>query len=70
MPKLAADMTEIDYAKAVLFCTERGAVSKGLIQRHLGIGFNAASELVEGMERRHFCTTANHIGKRELLQKP
>ena len=68
MPRYAADMTEVDYAKAVLFCAERGAVSKGLVQRHLGIGFNAASRLVEMMEARHFCTTANHIGKRELLQ--
>ena len=67
-PRLAADMTEVDYAKAVLFCADRGGVSKGLIQRQLGIGFNAASTLVEWMEQRRFCTTANHIGKREILQ--
>ena len=37
------------------------------LQRKLGIGYNKAARLVEQMEENHVVTTANHVGKREIL---
>ena len=37
------------------------------IQRKLGIGYNKAARLVEQMEDEGVVSTANHVGKREIL---
>jgi len=68
-PRYADDMTEADYDAAVAFCKSRSSVSVGLIQRHLGIGFNAAMRLVEWMEERGFCDSPDSIGRREILER-
>lgn len=55
------------YDKAVaLVCRERKA-STSFVQRYLQIGYNRAARLVERMEKEGVVSTANHVGKREVL---
>jgi len=55
------------YDQAVaLVCRERKA-STSFIQRHLQIGYNRAARIVERMEAEGVVSTANHVGKREVL---
>lgn len=61
-------VTEAHFQAACEFCREIERVSVGRIQRHLGIGFNAAAELVEWMEARRFCTRADFMGRRKLIE--
>lgn len=65
-PRYASDMTEDDYRLACEFSRELGSVSTGRIQRHLGVGFNAAARIVEWMEDRGFCTGPDRKGRRKL----
>ena len=37
------------------------------MQRHLQIGYNRAARLIERMEQEGVVSTANHVGKREVL---
>ena len=58
------------YAQAVaLICRERKA-STSFVQRHLQIGYNRAARLIERMEADGVVSTANHVGKREVLAPP
>ena len=58
------------YDKAVdLVCRERKA-STSFVQRHLQIGYNRAARIVERMEQEGVVTSANHVGKREVLAPP
>ena len=41
--------------------------STSYIQRKLGIGYNKAARLVEQMEEQGLVSSANHVGKREIL---
>ena len=55
------------YAQAVaVVCRERKA-STSFVQRHLQIGYNRAARIIERMEMEGIVTTANHVGKREVL---
>ena len=55
------------YDKAVaLVCRERKA-STSFVQRYLQIGYNRAARLVERMEKEGVVSSANHVGKREVL---
>jgi S-DNA-T family DNA segregation ATPase FtsK/SpoIIIE len=55
------------YDQAVaLVCRERKA-STSFVQRHLQIGYNRAARLIEKMEAEGVVSTANHVGKREVL---
>ena len=55
------------YDQAVaLVCRERKA-STSFVQRHLQIGYNRAARLIEKMETEGVVSTANHVGKREVL---
>jgi S-DNA-T family DNA segregation ATPase FtsK/SpoIIIE len=57
------------YDKAVeLICRERKA-STSFVQRHLQIGYNRAARLIERMEKEGVVTSANHVGKREVLAR-
>jgi DNA segregation ATPase FtsK/SpoIIIE, S-DNA-T family len=55
------------YDQAVaLVCRERKA-STSFVQRHLQIGYNRAARLIERMEQEGVVSSANHVGKREVL---
>ena len=55
------------YDQAVaLVCRERKA-STSFVQRHLQIGYNRAARIVDQMEAEGVISSANHVGKREVL---
>ncbi len=57
------------YDQAVaLVCRERKA-STSFVQRHLQIGYNRAARIIERMESEGVVSTANHVGKREVLAR-
>jgi S-DNA-T family DNA segregation ATPase FtsK/SpoIIIE len=55
------------YDQAVAIVAKDRKCSTSYIQRKLGIGYNKAARLVEQMEENMIVTTANHVGKREIL---
>ena len=55
------------YDQAVAIVAKDRKCSTSYIQRKLGIGYNKAARLVEQMEEQGVVTTANHVGKREIL---
>jgi S-DNA-T family DNA segregation ATPase FtsK/SpoIIIE len=57
------------YDQAVaLVCRERKA-STSFVQRHLQIGYNRAARIIERMEAQGVVSTANHVGKRDVLAR-
>ena len=55
------------YDKAVAIVLRERKVSTSFIQRHLQIGYNRAARIVERMEKEGLVSSANHVGKREIL---
>ncbi|NJM84154.1 MAG: hypothetical protein HC844_18425 [Tabrizicola sp.] len=55
------------YDQAVAIVAKDRKCSTSYIQRKLGIGYNKAARLVEQMEEQGIVTSANHVGKREIL---
>ncbi|WP_406721417.1 DNA translocase FtsK 4TM domain-containing protein [Thioclava litoralis] len=55
------------YDQAVQIVAKDRKCSTSYIQRKLGIGYNKAARLVEQMEENHVVSSANHVGKREIL---
>ena len=55
------------YDQAVAIVARDRKCSTSYIQRKLGIGYNKAARLVEQMEQEGVVSTANHVGKREIL---
>ena len=55
------------YDQAVAVVAKDRKCSTSYIQRKLGIGYNKAAKLVEQMEENQIITSANHVGKREIL---
>lgn len=55
------------YQQAVALVAREGKASTSFIQRHLQIGYNRAAKLMEQMEKAGVVSTANHVGKREVL---
>jgi DNA segregation ATPase FtsK/SpoIIIE, S-DNA-T family len=57
------------YGQAVaVVCRERKA-STSFVQRQLQIGYNRAARIIERMEAEGIVSTANHVGKREVLAR-
>ncbi|MBD20035.1 MAG: cell division protein FtsK [Rhodospirillaceae bacterium] len=57
------------YDQAVaLVCRERRA-STSFVQRHLQIGYNRAARIVDKMEADGVISSANHVGRREVLAR-
>ncbi|AXC48830.1 DNA translocase FtsK [Paracoccus suum] len=55
------------YDQAVAIVAKDRKCSTSYIQRKLAIGYNKAARLVEQMEEQGVVSTANHVGKREVL---
>ncbi|SDY16446.1 DNA translocase FtsK [Citreimonas salinaria] len=55
------------YDQAVAIVIKDRKCSTSYIQRKLGIGYNKAARLVEQMEDQSVVSSANHVGKREIL---
>jgi len=55
------------YDQAVAIVARDRKCSTSYIQRKLGIGYNKAAKLVEQMEEQQVVSSANHVGKREIL---
>lgn len=55
------------YDKAVAIVSTEGKASTSFIQRHLKIGYNRAATIIEQMEKEGVISSANHVGKREVL---
>ncbi|TQS70275.1 cell division protein FtsK [Rhodobacteraceae bacterium] len=55
------------YDQAVAIVAKDRKCSTSYIQRKLGIGYNKAARLVEQMEDESVVSSANHVGKREIL---
>jgi DNA segregation ATPase FtsK/SpoIIIE, S-DNA-T family len=58
------------YDQAVALVTREKKASTSFVQRHLQIGYNRAARLIERMETEGVVSTANHVGKREVLAPP
>ena len=55
------------YDQAVAVVIKDRKCSTSYIQRKLAIGYNKAARLVEQMEDQGLVSSANHVGKREIL---
>ncbi|NSX53415.1 DNA translocase FtsK [Parasulfitobacter algicola] len=55
------------YDQAVQIVIQDRKCSTSYIQRKLAIGYNKAARLVEQMEDQGLVSSANHVGKREIL---
>ncbi len=55
------------YDQAVAITIKDRKCSTSYIQRKLAIGYNKAARLVEQMEEEGVVSSANHVGKREIL---
>ena len=55
------------YDRAVQIVLKNQRPSISLVQRHLGIGYNKAANLLEAMEKAGLVSAMDTRGKRELL---
>ncbi len=55
------------YDKALQLVLSQRKASTSFIQRHLQIGYNRAARLIERMESEGVVSSANHVGKRDIL---
>lgn len=56
------------YQQAVELVLRENKASTSFIQRHLQIGYNKAAGIIELMEKNGIVSSANHVGKREILR--
>lgn len=65
------DETEGDddpmYKEAVALILREGKASTSFLQRHLKIGYNRAARIIDMMESAGIISSANHVGKREII---
>jgi S-DNA-T family DNA segregation ATPase FtsK/SpoIIIE len=57
------------YDQAIALVARERKCSTSFIQRYLQIGYNRAARIVERMEKEGVVSTANHVGKREVLAR-
>jgi uncharacterized protein (UPF0335 family) len=54
------------YFRAAALVVKEGKASTSFVQRHLAIGYNKASRLMDRLEEQGIVSAADHIGKREV----
>ncbi len=57
------------YDQAIALVARERKCSVSFIQRYLQIGYNRAARIVERMEKEGVVSSANHVGKREVLAR-
>ncbi len=57
------------FDQAVDLVAREGKASTSFIQRHLSIGYNRAAKIIEEMEKQGIVSAANHVGRREVLER-
>ena len=57
------------YNQALEIIKQEGKASTSFLQRKLQIGYNRAARIIDMMEEKGIVSKANHVGKREVLQK-
>lgn len=57
------------YRQALELVMREGKATTSFIQRHLQIGYNRAARIMDQMEKEGVVSPANHVGKREILQR-
>jgi len=62
--------SEPDYDRAIGILIRRQRASTSLLQREMGIGYNAAARLMERAEADGFVTKPNEVGKRHVVIRP
>ena len=55
------------YKEALNLILSEGKASTSFIQRHLKIGYNRAARIIDQMEKAGIVSSANHVGKREII---
>ncbi len=63
----AVDSGDELYDQAIAIVSQERKASTSFIQRHLKIGYNRAATIIERMEADGVVSSANHVGKREVL---
>ncbi|MBV69023.1 MAG: cell division protein FtsK [Pelagibacterales bacterium] len=63
------DGEELDplYDKALILIKRERKVSTSFLQRHFAIGYNRAARIVDAFERQGIVSSANSMGRREVL---
>ncbi|MBR1735012.1 MAG: hypothetical protein IJ730_06160, partial [Alphaproteobacteria bacterium] len=55
------------YKEALNLILREGKASTSFLQRHLKIGYNRAARIIDMMEAAGIVSSANHVGKREII---
>ena len=55
------------YNQAVQVVARDGKASTSYLQRKLSIGYNSAAKLIERMESEGLISSADHVGRRQVL---
>ena len=67
LPGSGAKPNDDLYDEAVALIAREGRASTSFIQRHLQIGYNRAARIIEQMESEGVVSSANRVGRREVL---
>ena len=69
IPGFEGESSDDLYDQAVNIVLRERKASTSFLQRHLKIGYNRAASLIDRMEAERLISSANHVGKREVLVK-
>ncbi len=64
---LPGSSNDAQYDQAVQIVARDGKASTSYLQRKMSIGYNSAAKLVERMEQDGLISTADHVGRRQVL---
>ncbi len=67
IPGFSGESSDDLYDQAVSIVLRERKASTSFLQRHLKIGYNRAASLIDRMEAERLISSANHVGKREVL---